>query len=162
MAEATVGVFCDDETIELAQNLLKWRDKLIEASLLVKKPMGVAENYKQWLIDAGFVNVKEEIYKVRPFYFFQSGRDLAWGNQKVPFSPWAKDAKMKDLGRYKQAMLLEALDAYSYALFTRVLGGLLPRFRFCSLGEGKSSTTDNSMATHAFILYKDKSHILDE
>lgn len=28
---------------------------------------------------------------------------------------------MKELGRYQQAMMLEALDAYSYALFTRVL-----------------------------------------
>jgi hypothetical protein len=41
---------------------------------------------------------------------------------KVPYSPWAKDPKMKDLGRYQQAMMLEALDAYSFALFTRVLG----------------------------------------
>jgi DNA-directed RNA polymerase specialized sigma24 family protein len=29
---------------------------------------------------------------------------------------------MKELGRYQQAMMLEALDAYSYALFTRILG----------------------------------------
>lgn len=29
---------------------------------------------------------------------------------------------MKELGRYQQAMMLEALDAYSFALFTRVLG----------------------------------------
>lgn len=29
---------------------------------------------------------------------------------------------MKELGTYQQAMMLEALDAYSYALFTRVLG----------------------------------------
>jgi hypothetical protein len=40
----------------------------------------------------------------------------------VPFSPWPKDQKLKDLGRYQQHMMLEALDAYSFGLFTRVLG----------------------------------------
>lgn len=64
VADATVGVFCDDDTIERAPNLLKWRDKLIEASHKFNKPMGVSQNYKQWMIDAGFVNVKEKVYKV--------------------------------------------------------------------------------------------------
>jgi trans-aconitate methyltransferase len=63
-ADATVGIFCDDDTIERAPSLLEWRDRLIEASHIFNKPMGVAKNYKQWIIDAGFVNVKEEIYKV--------------------------------------------------------------------------------------------------
>jgi hypothetical protein len=29
---------------------------------------------------------------------------------------------MKALGRYQQFLMMEALDAYSFALFTRVLG----------------------------------------
>lgn len=29
---------------------------------------------------------------------------------------------MKDMGRYQQFLMLEALDAYSFALLTRVLG----------------------------------------
>lgn len=64
VAEPTVGVFCDDDTIELAPNLLEWRDRLIEASHLFGKPMGVAKHYKEWLVEAGFVNVKEDVYKV--------------------------------------------------------------------------------------------------
>ena len=51
----------------------------------------------------------------------QKGSHLV-DNQQVPYSPWAKDPKMKELGTYQLAMMLEALDAYSYALFTRVLG----------------------------------------
>ena len=62
--DSTVGVFCDDDTIERAPNLLKWRDKLLEASHIFNKRMGVSQNYKQWMIDAGFVNVKQKIYKV--------------------------------------------------------------------------------------------------
>jgi hypothetical protein len=64
VADATVGVFCDDDTSERAPNLFKWRDKLIEASHIFNKHMGVSHNYKQWMIDAGFVNVKEKVYKV--------------------------------------------------------------------------------------------------
>jgi trans-aconitate methyltransferase len=65
VADSTVGVFCDDETIERAPNLLEWQDRLIEASQKFGKPMAVAHQYKDWLIDAGFTNVKEEVYKVR-------------------------------------------------------------------------------------------------
>jgi hypothetical protein len=64
VADATVGVFCDDETISRAPNLLEWRDRLIEASNIFGKPMGVARNYREWLVEAGFVNVKEDVYKV--------------------------------------------------------------------------------------------------
>lgn len=64
VADATVGVFCDDETIERAPNLLEWRDRLLEASEKFGKRMGVAKYYKEWMIDAGFINVKEEIRKV--------------------------------------------------------------------------------------------------
>ncbi|KAL6238793.1 hypothetical protein BDW75DRAFT_227606 [Aspergillus navahoensis] len=41
---------------------------------------------------------------------------------KVPFSPWPKDPKLKDLGSLQQANMLEALDAYSLALMNRFLG----------------------------------------
>ena len=41
---------------------------------------------------------------------------------QVRTNPWAKDPKMRELGRYQQVNLIEALEAYSLALFTRVLG----------------------------------------
>jgi hypothetical protein len=64
VADATVGVFCDDETIVRAPNLLEWRDRLVEASHKFGKPMGVAKHYKDWLTGAGFTNVQQEVYKV--------------------------------------------------------------------------------------------------
>ncbi|KAL2822794.1 S-adenosyl-L-methionine-dependent methyltransferase [Aspergillus cavernicola] len=98
-----VGVFSDDDTAEKATNMQQWRELLVEASGKFGKQFSVANNYKQWMTDAGFKNVQEEIYK-------------------VPFSPWAKEAKLKDLGRYHQANMMEALEAYSLALMTRFLG----------------------------------------
>lgn len=115
VADATVGIFCDDDTIELAPNLLEWRDRLLEASNIFGKPMGVAKHYKEWMVRAGFTNVKEDIYK-------------------VPYSPWPRHAKLKELGRYQQILMLEALDAYSFALFTRVLGWSTPRIQLLLAG----------------------------
>ncbi|KAL4955915.1 S-adenosyl-L-methionine-dependent methyltransferase [Aspergillus filifer] len=103
LCDFTVGVFSDDDSADKATNMQRWRDLLVEASQKFGKEFSVAKNYKQWMIDAGFRNVREEIYK-------------------VPFSPWAKEQRLKDLGRYHQANMLEALEAYSLALMTRFLG----------------------------------------
>lgn len=123
VADATVGVFCDDESIERAPNLLEWRDRLIEASGKFGKQMGVSPRYKHWMINAGFTEVTEEVYKVS---FYPLSIPLAIVTQiiphQVPYSPWPKDPKLKELGRYQQVLMLEALEAYSFALFTRVLG----------------------------------------
>lgn len=40
----------------------------------------------------------------------------------MPFSPWPEDAKAKEIGSYQESNLQEALESYSLALFTRVLG----------------------------------------
>jgi len=118
VADATVGVFCDDDTAPRAPNLFEWRDRLLEASEKFGKKMGVANRYKEWMIEAGFVNVREEI-------------------RKVPYSPWAKDPKMKELGRFQQTMMLEALDAYSFALFTRILGWTTAQIQLLLVGVRK-------------------------
>ncbi|KAF9893354.1 hypothetical protein FE257_011786 [Aspergillus nanangensis] len=101
--EFTIGVYSDDNSEEKATGIYEWKDHLIEGSKKFGKIMGMAPKYKQMMEDTGFKNVQQTILK-------------------VPFSPWAKDPKMKELGRYQQANMLEALDAYSLALFTRVLG----------------------------------------
>ncbi|KAL4908790.1 hypothetical protein BDW74DRAFT_145339 [Aspergillus multicolor] len=103
ICDFTVGIFSDDDSVEKATNLQHWRDLLVEASQKFGKQFSVSRNYKQWMIDAGFKDVQEEIYK-------------------VPLSPWARDPKLKFLGKFHQANMLEALDAYSLALMTRFLG----------------------------------------
>ncbi|KAL4748712.1 hypothetical protein BDW72DRAFT_147680 [Aspergillus terricola var. indicus] len=110
VCDFTVGIFSDDESAEKATSLQRWRDLLVEASKKFGKRFSVAQNYKQWMIDTGFKEVQEEIYK-------------------VPFSPWAKDPKLKELGRFHQANMLEALDAYSLALMTRFLGWTVEEVR---------------------------------
>lgn len=41
---------------------------------------------------------------------------------QLPQSPWAKEPKLKELGRFHQLNMLEAMPTYTYALFTRMLG----------------------------------------
>jgi hypothetical protein len=55
----------------------------------------------------------------------------------VPFSRWAKDPKLKELGTWQQILMLEALDAYSFALFTRVLGWNAARIQLLLAGVRK-------------------------
>ncbi|RMJ22390.1 Methyltransferase [Aspergillus sp. HF37] len=93
----------DDDSLKKAPNVVKWIKLLNEASDRFGKSMNVALRYKQWMIDAGFKDVREEAYK-------------------VPLNPWAKNPKLKEIGRFQQVNMLEGQETFTLALFTRVLG----------------------------------------
>ncbi|KAK2745618.1 hypothetical protein FQN55_006108 [Onygenales sp. PD_40] len=86
-----------------APTALRWQELLIAASRHVGKELCTERHWKRWMEEAGFVDVQEVVYK-------------------VPVGGWAKDARLKELGRYQAAGLEEMVEAYSMALFTRVLG----------------------------------------
>lgn len=65
--------------------------------------------------DAGFINVTQKEYK-------------------VPSGPWPKDPRMKDIGKYNLLNMLEAIEGFTIALFTRVLGVCLYPDGFCDVG----------------------------
>jgi hypothetical protein len=67
-------------------------------------------------------------------------------------SPWAKAPKMKELGRYQQAMMLEALDAYSFGLFTRILGWENSRIQILLAGVRKE-LADRTIHTYAQMYF---------
>lgn len=97
------GVWSDDDSIQKAPGVREWCRLVNEASEKFGKSMNIAPRCKQFMIEAGFKNVQEEIYK-------------------VPVSPWAKNPKMKELGRFNQINMVEGLETYTLALFTRILG----------------------------------------
>ena len=43
-------------------------------------------------------------------------------NDQVPIGPWNTDPKLKEMGMYALRHMLEAIDPFSLALFSRVLG----------------------------------------
>ncbi|PYH88148.1 methyltransferase [Aspergillus ellipticus CBS 707.79] len=103
MASMEVNTYSDDDTHLKARNLLEGIVYMHDCSLENGKNMASVLSWKETMHKAGFVNVHEDIFK-------------------LPQSPWPKDQKMKDLGRYHQVNMLEALGPYCYALFTRVMG----------------------------------------
>jgi hypothetical protein len=63
--------------------------------------------------------------------------------RQTPIGIWPKDRKLKEIGRYERAQLLDAVEPYTLALFTRVLGrslqeaqGLMERVK-CELVDPK-------------------------
>ena len=103
MMEPEARLRSDDDTIQGAPWLRRLADGLHEASRKIGKSLNVAYMHKKWLEDTGFVDVREEVYK-------------------TPIGVWPKDPKLKEIGRFQRAQALDAVDSYTLALFTRVLG----------------------------------------
>ncbi|KKA22693.1 hypothetical protein T310_3279 [Rasamsonia emersonii CBS 393.64] len=68
----------------------------------INQPMNTAETMKERLERLGFVDVRDDIYK-------------------VPVGPWSKDRRLKEIGYLTLFHCLEALEAFTLAPFTRVL-----------------------------------------
>ncbi|KAL2758875.1 hypothetical protein ACRALDRAFT_2040938 [Sodiomyces alcalophilus JCM 7366] len=94
---------CDDGTVTDDEPISQWSTYMLEATRRVARPADAAKLYRQQLVDAGFVNVEEKIYK--------------W-----PTNTWPKDPKYKELGAWCCENIVSGLSGISLALFTRGLG----------------------------------------
>ncbi|KAE8367216.1 S-adenosyl-L-methionine-dependent methyltransferase [Aspergillus caelatus] len=93
----------DDDTAEKAVVAQEWMKKIRESGRKFGKPLDNACQWKQKLEEVGFVDVTETLLK-------------------IPLGTWPKDARMKELGKVGFVEELQAIEAYTPALFTRVLG----------------------------------------
>lgn len=75
---------------------------LSEASEAFGKRMNISPRFHEYVQNAGFINTQEDA-------------------SKVPLSPWPTERRQRKLGRYMQIAMSESLEAYSLALFTRLL-----------------------------------------
>ncbi|EFW18774.1 hypothetical protein D8B26_005584 [Coccidioides posadasii str. Silveira] len=103
MQEYETDVHSDDNSLDNARLIKKFQRVGDEASAKFGKQFNVAGTHKQRLIDAGFVNVKDDVYK-------------------IPIGSWPKDPKMKKLGCYQLVQVLSSLEPFMMALYTRVMG----------------------------------------
>lgn len=103
MQEYHCEVLSDDNTAEQATYLIDWVEQMNEASKKFGKELATANGLRKQMADAGFIDVHEEIYK-------------------VPIGPWAKGRRNKELGIYYRAQFVDAVEPFTMALFTRVLG----------------------------------------
>ncbi|KUL83232.1 hypothetical protein ZTR_10469 [Talaromyces verruculosus] len=93
----------DDGTLERTEAIRTWQRQLNEASERVGQPMNSVETLKARLEACGFVDVRDDVYK-------------------LPVGPWPKDRRLKELGYVMLFHCFEALEAFTLAPFTRVLG----------------------------------------
>jgi hypothetical protein len=93
---------CDDGTMPPDYGYGLFIDRCREGFETFGVDVLLMEKNKELLINSGFVNVQEKVYK-------------------VPIGVWPKDPSMKRVGLYKRSNLIDALQAVSMAPLTRGL-----------------------------------------
>ena len=102
MQEYESVVSSDDGGVERCPYLAQFTSQLDEASRIFAKTMNEAPLHKQHLVDAGFENVTDDVYK-------------------IPIGPWPKNQALKELGRYQLIQITQAVEPIALQLFTNVL-----------------------------------------
>ncbi len=94
---------CDDGTLLPNSPIRQWGHLLAEAANNMGRPINLASQYRDMLIDVGF----EDVCK----------KSVTW-----PTNPWARQHQYRRLGAWTQLTLCSELEALSMALFTHGLG----------------------------------------
>ncbi|KAK4119946.1 methyltransferase domain-containing protein [Parathielavia appendiculata] len=94
---------CDDGTLEGDSPLLTWARLLAGAADNMGRPIHLASRYRQMLVEVGFTHV-----------------DVV--EQKWPTNGWAKNRKLRELGRWSQLTFGRELETISTALLMHGLG----------------------------------------
>jgi hypothetical protein len=103
MQDCAVPMRADDKSWPDDSALRQMNNFILEAGSKMGRPVDVVQKYKQLMIDAGFENVVEIVYK--------------W-----PTNTWPKALKFKELGAWSLENFDSGLEGMIGALFTRVLG----------------------------------------
>ncbi|OJJ44466.1 hypothetical protein ASPZODRAFT_795024 [Penicilliopsis zonata CBS 506.65] len=104
LKSVSLDMFSDDNSYEeRAPFSQQMCDLVHEASVRFGQPLQDLSVWESSLRAAGFV-------------------DIVADKIKIPMSPWSADPKQKEIGRYFQAMHVQAMDSYLPKLFCDVLG----------------------------------------
>lgn len=103
MVDCLFPIQSDDTSLHEDHTILKWAKLLVEGSVKLGRPLTDAKQHKQRLLDAGFINVEEKMFK--------------W-----PTNTWPKDKKHKEVGLWTLANIDGGLEGLSMALLTRGCG----------------------------------------
>ncbi|OKL62917.1 hypothetical protein UA08_01993 [Talaromyces atroroseus] len=102
LQEYETEIMSDDGTHLQAQSFMLWQTQLNEASRLFGKAFTDYHYHKQRMEEAGFVDVVDDAFK-------------------VPIGTWPRDRRMKEIGKFQLYQMLEAVEPFTLAVFTRVL-----------------------------------------
>jgi len=93
----------DDGTVREDDDFVRWERLLIKASERMGTEPSPGPRLEQWVREAGFVNVTHRRFK-------------------VPIGRWPNDPRMKKIGYFVYANLLDGLEGFSFRLLCQGLG----------------------------------------
>ncbi|KAF2630032.1 S-adenosyl-L-methionine-dependent methyltransferase [Macroventuria anomochaeta] len=97
-------VYCDDGTMPENWPLLEWsKDQDDAATNHLETPLRIANKLKRWYEQAGFVEVKEEVFH-------------------IPINEWAKEDRLKMFGKFMAQNMQAGLYGWSVNYFNRAWG----------------------------------------
>ncbi|KAI9813029.1 MAG: hypothetical protein M1832_006420 [Thelocarpon impressellum] len=97
--------YSEDGSMTAESSISRWINLLLDAARQTGRDPCPGPKLEGWFRDAGFT----DIHHVR---------------SKLPIGRWPKDKTLKTVGGWNLLQIMEGLDAFSMALFTRVLGWL--------------------------------------
>ncbi|KAH8689995.1 S-adenosyl-L-methionine-dependent methyltransferase [Talaromyces proteolyticus] len=92
----------DDNTKDMATYTEKFQTKCIEAAEKFGKEINLAHTHKQRLIEAGFVDVRDDVIK-------------------IPVGSWPKDPRLKEIGRFWLEHLIGGVEVYTLGFIGQIL-----------------------------------------
>jgi len=93
----------DDPNLEKTPNIVKWAALCNEASAKSGRSISIAPEQKQHMIDAGFHDIRDDIYK-------------------VPIGTWPVEPKLKEIGMYQLELALRSVESFTLGFLKRVNG----------------------------------------
>ncbi|KAK2018692.1 methyltransferase domain-containing protein [Colletotrichum eremochloae] len=93
----------DDGSLTEEHQTLQWKRLFLEACEKAGRDPRPGPKLKDWVREAGFVNITHKKYK-------------------MPVGPWPKDPYYKEIGMCNLIQILDGLEAFSLRLFCGVLG----------------------------------------
>jgi SAM-dependent methyltransferase len=142
-------------------NMTKWLGLLDEASAKVGKRINVVLEQKQHLIDAGFINVRDDVVAVRSAFNETMNVTLLYGTNihylQVPVGRWPKDKRLKELGMYQLEHMILSVEPYTLALFTRILGWTVEECQILmALVKAEFRSPKNHLISYFHFIYGQK------
>ena len=138
-------------------NINKWQGGVDEASTKLGRRFNLATQLKQKLINAGFVNVHDDVYPVCHEYSIKNLGSFC----QVPLGTWPKDKKLKALGMYQKEHMILAVEAFTLALFTRVLNWSFEECQILIAETKNEIRTENLLISYFHFIYGQKPPLPD-
>ncbi|EPS44118.1 hypothetical protein H072_1866 [Dactylellina haptotyla CBS 200.50] len=118
----------DDNTLPEDSPLMQWNNAFIDAAEKGVGSIVEAPKYKDYIVDAGYVEIHEDV-------------------MKLPNSGWPKNKWLKEAGQYHLPALLDGLEPLSIHLLTTV-GGMSLEETQALFAKARANVKDKSIHTY--------------